>query len=353
MGTAATTVRSRFETLDRGVKLVGTASGVAVVATMVAFLVEPALTVYPLVAFLVVAGYGWYAHQESTAQVLMFLMTGSTVVVLGLITVYLFVRSAPAFAHMGLDILLRTEAPMWSESAGIYSLAPMIWGTFLTTVIGMAVAAPLGVAGALFISEIAPAWAREIIKPAVETLAGVPSIVYGFLGWIVVTDYFYNELSLTGYGSLFVAGVVIGVMALPTVVSVAEDAIASVPGSMKDGSLALGATDWQTIKSVTLPASFSGVSAAVLLGVGRAVGETMAATVILPHQQAFPEPFYDIWGGTETLTSIIASQYGIASGLQMSALFAAGVVLFVTVLFLSIGSQLIEAHMRKRLGGDV
>ncbi|ESP88276.1 phosphate ABC transporter permease subunit PstC, partial [Candidatus Halobonum tyrrellensis] len=294
MGTAGASVASRFGSLDRGVKLVGTASGAAVVATLVAFLVEPALTVYPLIAFLVVAGYGWYAHQESTAQVLMFLMTGSTVVVLGLITVYLFVRSAPAFAHMGFDILLRTESPMWSASSGVYSLAPMLWGTFLTTLIAMVIAAPLGVAGALFISEIAPARVREVVKPAVETLAGVPSIVYGFLGWIVVTDYFYNELSLSGYGSLFVAGVVIGVMALPTVVSVAEDAITSVPGSMKDGSLALGVSDWQTIKSVTLPASFSGVSAAVLLGVGRAVGETMAATVILPHQQAFPQPFYDV-----------------------------------------------------------
>ena len=350
---AAGSVGARFGHLDRGVKLVGAAAGVAVVATLAAFLVAPALTVYPLIAFVAVIGYGWVTRQESTAQVLMFLMTGSTVVALGLITVYLFVRSAPAFAHMGLGILFRTEPPMWSNSEAVYSLAPMLWGTFLTTAIAMAIAAPLGVAGALFISEIAPGWAREIIKPAVETLAGIPSIVYGFLGWMVVSDYFYNELSLTGFGSLFVAGLVIGVMALPTVVSVAEDAIAAVPGAMKDGSLALGATDWQTIKSVTLPASFSGVSAAVLLGVGRAVGETMAATVILPHQQAFPEPFYDVWGGTETLTSLIASQYGVASGLQMSALFAAGVVLFVTVLLLSIGSQLIEARMREKLGGEV
>ena len=353
MGTAEGSVSARFENLDYGVKLVGAAGAVLVVAILAAFLVAPALTVYPVFAFIAVMGYGWYAHQESTAQVLMFLMTGSTVIVLGLITVYLFVRAAPAFAHMGLDIVFRTQSPMWSTTENIYSLAPMIWGTFLTTLIAMVIAAPLGVAGALFISEIAPGWAREIIKPAVETLAGIPSIVYGFLGWMVVSDYFYNELSLTGFGSLFVAGVVIGVMALPTVVSVAEDAIASVPAAMKDGSLALGATDWQTIKSVTIPASFSGVSAAVLLGVGRAVGETMAATVILPHQQAFPQPFYDIWGGTETLTSLIASQYGVAGGLQMSALFAAGVILFVTVLFLSIGSQLIEARMREKLGGDV
>jgi phosphate transport system permease protein len=143
-------------------------------------------------------------------------------------------------------------------------------------------------------------------------------------------------------------------MALPTVVSVAEDAIASVPEAMKSGSLALGATNWETIKNVVIPASFSGVSAAVLLGVGRAIGETMAATIILGHNQQLPDPLYDVFGNTETLTSLIASQYGVAVGSkhQFSGLFAAGVVLFVTVLGLSVASQLIEERMQRKLGGN-
>ncbi|ADQ66405.1 phosphate ABC transporter membrane protein 1, phot family [Halogeometricum borinquense DSM 11551] len=341
-----------FQDIDRGTRLIGLTSGLALLAVLLAFLVAAQFVVYPFVVFLVSVAYGWYAYQESTAKILMFFTTVSTVIILGLITVYLFIKSIPAFRTMGLDILLKTNQPLWERASNTYSLAPMIWGTVLTTIIAMVIAAPLGIAGALFISEIAPKWAREIIKPAIEMLAGIPSIVYGFLGWVVVTEYFYSELQLSNFSSLMVAGIMVGVMALPTVVSVAEDAIASVPGSTKDGSLALGASDWQTIKSVTFPTAFSGISAAVILGVGRAVGETMAATVILGHQQAFPDPLYDVWEGTETLTSLIASQYGIATGTQLSALFAAGVILFLTVLTLSIGSQIIEDRRRKRLGGE-
>nr|WP_240147575.1 MULTISPECIES: phosphate ABC transporter permease subunit PstC [Halorussus] len=338
--------------MDRGAQFVDAAAVVSVFAALVAFLVAPAYTVFPVLAFLVAAAYGWAAHQAETAKLLMFLMTASTVVILGLITIYLVLRSIPVFRAMGLDMIFRTEQPLWSTSEEIYSLVPMMWGTLVTTVLAMAIAGPLGVAGALFISEIAPRWAREVIKPGIEILAGVPSIVYGFIGYVIINTYMMEEFELANFGSLFAAALVIGVMALPTVVSIAEDAIGSVPESMKSGSLALGATDWQTVKSVTVPASFSGVSAAVLLGVGRAVGETMAVTVMLPHQQVLPDPIYDVFQGTETLTSLIAGQYGIASGNQMSALFAAGVVLFVTVLGLSIASQLVEAHMERKLGGS-
>ncbi|WP_435175567.1 phosphate ABC transporter permease subunit PstC [Halorussus sp. AFM4] len=344
--------RASVDEMDRGAQFVDAAAVVSVLAALAAFLAAPAYTVFPVLAFLVVTGYGWAAHQADTAKLLMFLMTASTVVILGLITIYLVLRSVPVFQAMGLDIVLRTEQPLWSTSQEIYSLVPMMWGTLVTTVLAMAIAGPLGVAGALFISEIAPRWAREVIKPGVEILAGVPSIVYGFIGYVIINTYMMEEFELANFGSLFAAALVIGVMALPTVVSVAEDAIGSVPESMKSGSLALGATDWQTVKSVTVPASFSGVSAAVLLGVGRAVGETMAVTVMLPHQQVLPDPIYDVFRGTETLTSLIAGQYGVASGNQMSALFAAGVVLFVTVLGLSIASQLVEAHMERKLGGS-
>ncbi|MFC4447836.1 phosphate ABC transporter permease subunit PstC [Halorussus aquaticus] len=355
IGSIDTRVRSARATvsdMDRGAQFVDGAAIVSVLLTMAAFLVAPAYTVFPLLAFFAVAAYGWKSHQANTAKLLMFLMTASTIVILGLITVYLVLRAIPVFQAMGLDLLFRTQKPLWSTSEGVYSLVPMMWGTLVTTVLAMAIAGPLGVAGALFISEIAPRWAREVIKPGIEILAGVPSIVYGFIGYVIINTYMMEELELANFGSLFGAALVIGVMALPTVVSVAEDAIGSVPESMKSGSLALGATDWQTIKSVTIPASFSGVSAAVLLGVGRAVGETMAVTVMLPHQQVLPDPIYDVFRGTETLTSLIAGQYGVASGNQMSALFAAGVVLFVTVLGLSIASQFVEAHMERKLGGS-
>jgi phosphate transport system permease protein len=331
---------------------VGVLLGVTLLAVALTFFLMPGLVVYPLAAFAIVVVYGIFRDQGTTARVLALAATVVTVLVLGLITVYLVAQSIPAFRIMGIDILTKTGGKLWSPSSAIYSLVPMMWGTLVTTLIATAIAAPLGVAGAVFIAEMAPDWARGLLKPAVEALAGIPSIVYGFIGFVVLNPFMAEQFSLPTFGSLFVVGVVIGAMALPTVVSVAEDAIASVPGPMKDGSLALGATDWQTTTAVTLPAAFSGVSAAVLLGIGRAVGETMAATVILAHAQVLPDPLYDVFGNTETLTSLIASQYGIASGSQMSALFAAGVVLFVTVLGLSIGSQYVERRMERTLGGD-
>lgn len=344
--------RFGLDGLENGAAAIYALAVLSVVAALVAFLVAVEYTVFPLALFVAVVAVGWVTYQDLTARLVMFLMTASMVVILGLITVYLLIQSIPVFREMGLRAVFGTGEPLWSTGQNVYSLAPMIWGTLITTFIAMVIAAPLGVAGALFISEIAPRWAREIMKPAVEMLAGVPSIVYGFIGFVILNQYMMQELDLPTFGSLFVVGIVIGVMSLPTVVSVAEDAIASIPGSMKDGSLALGATDWQTTKSVTFPAAFSGISAAVLLGVGRAVGETMAATVILGNLPRFPDPLLDVFGNTITLTSLIASQYGVASGMQLSALFAAGVVLFVAVLFLSVASQLIEAHMRRKLGGN-
>ena len=330
---------------------VGVLIGAVLLVAVGTFLVAPGLVGYPLIAVVLVVGYGVVADQAATARALALAATVATVLVLGLITIYLVAQSIPAFRTMGFDIVF-TQPPFWSTDSGVFSLVPMMWGTVITTLIATLVAAPLGVAGAVFIAEMAPSWARGVLKPAVEALAGVPSIVYGFIGLTLLSPFMSANFALPTLGSLFVVGVVIGAMALPTVVSVAEDAIDSVPGSMKDGSLALGATDWQTTTDVTLPAAFSGVSAAVLLGIGRAVGETMAATVILANVTTLPDPLYDVFGNTITLTSLIASQYGIASGTQMSALFAAGVVLFVTVLVLSLGSQYVERRMERTLGGN-
>jgi phosphate transport system permease protein len=231
-------------------------------------------------------------------------------------------------------------------------MVPMIHGTIMVTVIATLVAGPLGVAAALFISEIAPTRVRELIKPGIEILAGIPSIVYGFIGFTILSPWVKGQFDIVGQGTYLFVGIIVGLMALPTVVSVAEDALNSVPESMKQGSLALGTTDWQTMTTITLPAAFSGVSAAVLLGVGRAIGETMAATVMLRNSPALPDPLYNVFYGYDTLTSLIASHYGSAHGMHMNALFVAGVILFVTVLCLSVGSQLIEAHMQRELGGD-
>jgi len=339
----------------------GLVGGLALIGVLVGFLVQSPLTVLALGAFLAAFAYGWLRHQALTARAMTFAMTASTILVLGLITVFIFAEAWPVFEYAsgtvfgvqvpGLELFTTTNWSPVSEPIG-YSLAPMIHGTVMVTVVATAVAGPLGVAAALFIGEIAPPTVRELVKPGVEILAGIPSIVYGFIGFTILSPWASEAFDLVGQGTYLFVGLVVGLMALPTVVSVAEDAINSVPESMKSGSLALGTTDWQTMTAITLPAASSGVSAAVLLGVGRAIGETMAATVMLRNSPALPEPLYNAFYGYETLTSLIAARYGDAHGLQFNALFAAGVVLFVTVLALSVGSQIVEARMERELGGN-
>lgn len=352
--------RAFIDDADPAALVTVTIASVSLLAAFVGFLTVSSLTAIPFAVFLVTSGYGWFRHQELTARVLTLTTTISTILILGLILVFIFVEAWPTVEYAtvsvfgipvpGLRLFVETH---WSPVTPPirYSMVPMIHGTVLVTLIATAVAAPLGVAAALFLSEIAPRAVRELVKPGVEILAGIPSIVYGFIGFTILSPWASDQFDIVGQGTYLFVGVVVGLMALPTVVSVAEDALDSVPESMKSGSLALGTTDWQTMTSITLPAAFSGVSAAVLLGVGRAIGETMAATVMLRGSPGLTKPLYNVFYGNDTLTSLIAANYGDADGLQMSALFVAGVILFVTVLFLSIGSQYIEARMRRKLGG--
>jgi len=317
---------------------------------------SPGQAATPLALFAGATAVGWIRHRGRTAKALTMLASVVTVAILLLIISFLVLHSRDAFEHMGAELLWRLEPPFWEAPSpdGTYSLTPLMVGTALTTVIATMIAAPLGIAGAVFISEMAPRSVREVVKPGIELLAGIPSITYGFVGLTIVNQYFYTEFQTPTIASYFAAGVMIGLMALPTVVSVAEDALASVPESMKSGSLAMGSTEWQTTKSVTIPAAFSGVSAAVLLGVGRAMGETMAATVMLSHTKGMPDPFFDVFSRYgETLTTVIASEAPNAiGGMHESVLFAAGVVLFVSVMLLSIMAQYVEWRMHRKLGGQ-
>ncbi|WP_248518063.1 phosphate ABC transporter permease subunit PstC [Salinarchaeum laminariae] len=310
----------------------------------------------PLLGMVGLTAVGWRTHQGETARGLTLLAAALTVSVMLLIVGYLLVHARDAFEHMGVELLWMLEGPFWEPPSpeGNYSLTPLLVGTALTTVIATMVAAPIGIAGAVFLSEMAPERVRVVVKPGVELLAGIPSITYGFVGLVLVNQYFYAQFQTPTIASYFAAGLMIGLMSLPTVVSVAEDALSAVPESMKSGSLAMGSTEWQTTKSVTIPAAFSGVSAAVMLGVGRAMGETMAATVMLSHSKGIPVPFFDVFSRYgETLTTVIAQEAPNATGgMHESALFAAGVVLFVSVMSLSIGAQYVEWRMYRKLGGE-
>ncbi|MFT4921620.1 MAG: phosphate transport system permease protein, partial [Haloarculaceae archaeon] len=270
-----------------GELVIGSVTILSLAGIIIAFIGPNDLAIYPLAVFVVVTTVGWITYQERVARILTLVATVATVLTVGFITYFLFESAWPAIQAHGsglfaiptdqsgnpywffwLDALLPTsEVPVsgWNPRGGAYSLLSAAWGTVIVTLISALVAVPLGILGALYIAEIASRSVREVVKPAVEILAGIPSIVYGFIGFVVINQ-FVSEAFITPGRSFFIAGFVVGIMALPTVVSVAEDALSSVPDSMRDGSVAMGATEWQTMKSISVPAAFSGISAAVILG---------------------------------------------------------------------------------------
>ncbi|RXK51633.1 phosphate ABC transporter permease subunit PstC [Halorientalis pallida] len=339
------------------------------VGTILCVLVAPGFALPVLAAFVAASAYGWTTHQAEMARLLTLVATVLTVLTVTFITVYLFLSAAPAFAAHGLDLLtipivngepqwflwldflLPAADSIWNPRAGVYSLVPLIWATIIVTTIAGLIAGPLGVMGALFISEVASDRLREIIKPGIEILAGIPSIVFGFIGFIVLNG-FIQKSFLDDGASYLIAGLVVGVMALPTVVSVAEDALASVPNSMSDGAAAMGATRWQTMKSISVPAASSGISAAIILGLGRAIGETMAVAAILGAVVQPTVPLFDMFDASSTLTSAIAHNYGSASASTVDVLFVAGVLLFVIVAGMSVVSQYIERRISEQMQGQ-
>ncbi|MBS3788029.1 phosphate ABC transporter permease subunit PstC [Candidatus Bipolaricaulota bacterium] len=296
---------------------------------------------------LVVAGVviGWIFYEDSTAKALLFAASTSAGTILILIASFLFIRGLPAFQEDPIFFIIGSE---WDVYGEVYSLGPMIWGSIIVTLGATALAAPLGVSSAIFIGKFAPKWLRGILKPAIELLAGIPSVVYGFLGFVLLNRAIMDYFDISNLGQYFAPSIILGFMALPTIASVAEDAIDAVPTHLEKGALALGVTKWQAIKEVTLPSASSGITAALILGIGRAMGETMAVTMMIGHKTAFPSPLYDIFEPGETLTSLIASQIGEASGQSIDALMGAGLLLFFVVLALSVTSRLIQSRLQRR-----
>jgi phosphate transport system permease protein len=231
----------------------------------------------------------------------------------------------------------------------------MIIGSVLVTLMAIGLGVPLALGGAIFLAEVAPDWMRNIVRPAVELLAGIPSVVYGLFGMVVLVP-LIGKIPIadanptnTGYG-LFSAAIVLAVMILPTITNIAEDAIRAVPRQYKEGSLALGATRWQTIVSVILPAARSGIIAAVILGVGRALGETMAMIMVIGNSVRIAQPLNNnpltiALSRTRTLTGNIAVEIAYATGLQEDAIFATGVVLFLMIMVVNSLARLV---MRER-----
>ncbi|MHB1416017.1 MAG: phosphate ABC transporter permease subunit PstC [Chloroflexota bacterium] len=263
------------------------------------------------------------------------LIAFSSISILALITVFIFREGLPLLQKVGLiDFLLGVR---WAPSAGAFGILPMIMGSVFVTVGALLIGVPLGLACAVFMVELAPDRFAAVLRPAIQLLAGIPSVIYGFWGLTVIVPIIRNYLGGPGL-SILAGAIILGIMILPTVIAISEDALRALPHTYKEASFSLGATHWQTIWRVLLPAARSGVVAAVVLGMGRAIGETMAVIMVLGNAVQIPNSILD---PARTLTTNIGIEMAYASGDHREALFATGIVLFAIIMGLTAGANLV------------
>jgi phosphate transport system permease protein len=240
----------------------------------------------------------------------------------------------------------------WYPTFDLYGTLPLILGSILVTVVAILIALPLGVATAVFVREISPSWTREILKPLIEVLAGIPSVVLGFFGMNLVAPLVREGLGAPTGLTAFTGALLLAYMALPTMISVAEDALDAVPKSYRDAGLAMGATRWQTIWRVVIPAARSGIVTAVMLGVGRAIGETMAVMLVTGNAARLPITLDSLFRPVRTMTATIAAEMGeVAHGsTHYHALFGIGIILFVVTFAINLAAAATIFQKRRRGG---
>ena len=278
----------------------------------------------------------------------------SAIVLIALIFFFLFREGIPALLDIPLRQLFGTR---WYPIEESFGLLPLLVGSLLVTVGAVVIALPLGIVTAIYLGEIAPTWLREILKPIIEILAGIPSIVLGFLGWVALAPIVQGLGAPTGL-TAFTGALILAYMSLPTIISIAEDALYAVPREYRDGALAIGATPWQTIWRVVLPAARPGLLIAVMLGIGRAIGETMAVMMVTGNAANIPALRSNwFFQPVRTMTATIAAEMGeVAQGtLHYNTLFAIGMLLFIiTFIISSLAGRLVGASGRRvRRGGQL
>lgn len=275
-------------------------------------------------------GHNGQALKEGAARWLFGAAAALSIVAVALICVFLFANGIPAMAQIGLpDFLFGTT---WKPGSGLYGIFPMIVGSIYVTAGAMVVGVPAGVLTAIFLSRFAHRKVAAALKPGIELLAGIPSVAYGFFGLMVVVP-FVRAIGPGNGLSLLSASLLLGAMILPTVITVSKNALDAVPKSYYEGALALGATHERSVFRIVVPAAFSGIMASVVLGIGRAIGETMAVVMVAGNQAVIPGSIFD---GVRTMTANIVLEMGYAADLHRGALIATGVVLFVFVMLISL-----------------
>lgn len=276
------------------------------------------------------------ALKEGLARALFVLAAAVSVMAVALICVFLFANGVPAMAQIGLpEFLFGTT---WRPANDLFGIFPMIVGSIYVTAGAMVVGVPAGLLCAIFLSRFASGRVASVLKPGVELLAGIPSVVYGFFGLVIIVPFIRTYM--TGRGlSLLAAAVLLGIMILPTIITVAQSALDAVPRKYYEGALALGATHERSVFRVIVPAATSGIMAAIVLGVGRAIGETMAVIMVAGNQAILPRSLFK---GVRTMTANIVLEMGYATGIHREALIATGVVLFAFILIINITFSVIK-----------
>lgn len=271
----------------------------------------------------------------------------SSILFVTVIFIFLMREGLPALANVSLSSLLGT---VWYPIEGYFGIWPLFFGSIIVTLTAILIAIPLGVGTSLYISEIAPMWIKNLLKPLIEILAGLPSVVLGFIGIQVAVPFMRQFFNLpTGLSGL-TGAILLAFIATPTIVSISEDALNTVPAAYRQAALALGATQWQTIWNVTLPAARSGVITAVMLGVGRAIGETMAVMMVTGNAPVMPHSLDAIFLPVRTMTATIASEMGeVATGSpHYQVLFLIGIILFTLSLTINVIASWVSTRGRKR-----
>ena len=278
--------------------------------------------------------------KETAMRIVFMLCACVSIISVILICVFLFLNGIPTMGKIGFaDFLLGKR---WKPLEDLYGILPMIIGSIYVTAGAIIIGVPIGVLCAVFLARFCPKGLYKIFKPAVDLLAGIPSIVYGFFGLVVIVPAMQNLFGGSGK-SVLTASVMLGIMILPTIISVSEAAIRAVPESYYEGALALGATHERSIYRTVLPAAKSGITAGVILGIGRAIGEAMAVNMVAGNQAIIPT---SIFSGVRTLTSNIVLEMGYAADLHREALIATSVVLFVFILIINLLFSLVKKEKK-------
>lgn len=274
--------------------------------------------------------------KEKLWEIIFLIAAGFSILAVLLICFFLFANGIPAMHKIGLtNFMFGTK---WKPGNELYGIFPMIAGSLYVTAGAILTGVPVGLMTAIFLSKFCPKWLHKMLKPAIDLLAGIPSVVYGFFGLMVIVPFVRNVFGGNG-SSILTASLLLGMMILPTIISVSETALNAVPQSYYEGSRALGATHERSVFLTMLPAAKSGIMAGIILGIGRAIGETMAVIMVAGNQARLPD---SVLKGVRTLTANIVIEMGYATDLHRESLIATGVVLFVFILLINLSFNLVK-----------